>query len=153
MSFLRHVNPSGALGEFASVFRDAGPKRWPIAALSAITAMFIFSSMAGESWKMPRKLPEITYITTFPEDWTEAESKAFREERQRQKEAREAEIAKADKETRELWEALGRASGMDVDAIEKKALAERAAEDAAAKASAAALIEPQPGTAKSKHAE
>ena len=131
MSIWKNVSPSGAVAEFVTVFQQAGPKRWPIAILSAAITVGMVSMLAGESWKMPRKLPEITYITTFPEDWTEAESKAFREERQRQKEAREAEIAKADKETRELWEALGRASGMDVDAIKRKAEADRLAEEKA----------------------
>ncbi len=131
MSIWKNVSPSGAVAEFVTVFQQAGPKRWPIAIASAAITVGMVSMLAGESWKMPRKLPEITYITTFPEDWSEAESKAFREERQRQKEAREAEMAKADKETRELWEALGRASGMDVDAIKRKAEADRLAEEKA----------------------
>lgn len=138
MQFWKNINPSGAVGEFASVFRDAGPKRWPIALLSATVTFGLISSLAWQSWKKPRPLPEITYITTFPEDWTDAESKAFREERQREKEAREAAYAAADKEAREMWEAVGRASGMDVDKIKKRAEAERAAEE---KAKAAADAE------------
>ncbi|HOB13773.1 MAG TPA: hypothetical protein PKN09_05985 [Novosphingobium sp.] len=131
MSIWKNVSPSGAVAEFATVFQQAGPKRWPIAALSAAITVGMVSMLAGESWKMPRKLPEITYITTFPDDWTTAESLEFRKERQRQREEQEAAMAKADKETRELWEALGRASGMDVDKIKAKAEADRLAAEKA----------------------
>lgn len=142
MSFLRHVNPSGAVGEFASVFRDAGPKRWPIAALSALTALFIFSSMAGESWKKARPLPEITYITAWPEHRTDAETQAFIKENQRRKDIREARIREYEKAGQDAWMALGRASGVNVDKMKAEADAEKAKADADAKAKAEALIEP-----------
>jgi hypothetical protein len=146
MSIWKNVNPSGALSDFVTVFRDAGPKRWPIAALSAFITLGMVSSMALESWKMPRALPEVTYITSFPEDWSDEESKAFRTERQRLKEERAAYAAKVDAETKQLWKSLGRASGMDVDAIERKAEAERKAEEKAKAEKEAALVAKQAGS-------
>jgi hypothetical protein len=140
MSYWQKINPSGAVSEFVSVFRDAGPKRWPIAALSALLTVGILSVMTWESWRIPRALPEITYITTFPEDWTPAESKAFRDSNQKLKEQRAAAEAQYEAEGRKLWESLGRASGMDVDAIKKKAEAERVAAAAAEAAKADALL-------------
>lgn len=141
MSFWTNINPGGAISEFIFVFRHAGRNRWWIALLSAAITVGMIAVLTMESWKMPRKLPEVTYITTFPEDWSEAESKAFRAENQRRKEQRQAEQAAYEAEGRKLWEDLGRASGMDVEAIKKKAEAERAAE--AAKSEAAPAPVPQ----------
>lgn len=146
MSFIRHVNPTGAIGEFASVFREAGPKRWPIAALSALTALGVFSTMTGESWKKPRPLPEITYITSWPEHRTEAETRAFIAENQRRKDIREARIREYEKAGQDAWMALGRASGVDVDRLKSQADAAKAKAAADAKAKAEALVEPA-GTA------
>lgn len=144
MSIWKNVSPGSAISDFATVFRDAGPKRWPIAALSAAITLGLVSSMALESWRIPRKLPEVTYITTFPEDWTAAESKAFRDANQKVKEERAAAIEAYEAEGRKMWETLGRASGMDVDAIKKKAEADRKAEKAAEAARIEALKK-QPG--------
>ena len=134
MSYWKNINPSGAVSDFFTVFRDAGPKRWPIALLSAAITFVMVSSMAMESWKAPRALPTITYITTFPDDWTPAESKAFRDANQKVKEERAAAQEAYEAEGRKMWETLGRASGMDVDAIKKKAEADRATEKAAEEA-------------------
>lgn len=142
MSFLKNVNPGNAIGELASVFRDAGPKRWPTAALAALTSLFLFSTMAGESWKKPRPLPEITYITSWPEHRTEAETQAFIKENQRRKDIREARLKEYDQVGQDAWMALGRASGMNVDKIKADADAEKARAEAAARARAEALIEP-----------
>ena len=71
MSFLKNANPVGAISDFRAVYRDAGPRRWPIMAVSLLTTVGIFSIMAGESWTMPRPLPKITYINSWPADRTE----------------------------------------------------------------------------------
>ena len=137
----REASKGGALADFRSVFRDAGPSRWRFAALALMTTLGVFWTIAGESWKGARPLPEITYITSWPEDRTEAETLAFIKENQRRKEIREAYEAAAREEERNLYKALGRASGMDVDSLEKKAAAERAADQAAEKAKVDAILE------------
>ncbi len=131
MNFLRNVNPAGAIADFRQVFRDAGSNRWRFAVLAAFTTFGIFSLITGESWKKPRALPTITYINSWPEDRTEAETRAFIAENQKRKEANEALQRAQEEEGKRLWKALGRASGMDVDAIERKAKADQAAEEAA----------------------
>ncbi|MDL2351457.1 MAG: hypothetical protein QFC78_01270 [Pseudomonadota bacterium] len=141
MSFLRNVNPTGAVTEFASVFRDAGPARWGYAALAALCTVGIFGTLTlTQNWIGERRLPEITYINSWPADRTEAETKAFIAANQKKKEAREKAQADADAEAQRLWMVVGRASGMDVDAIKKKADAEKAAakakQDAADRAAA-----------------
>ena len=127
----REASPVGAIADLRTVYDQAGKNRWRFMALAALTTLGIFSMMSWESWKKPRPLPEITLINSWPEDRTAAETRAFVLENQRQKEAREAQDKMVRDAERDLYRQLGRASGMDVDAIEKKA-AEDAARDAAA---------------------
>ncbi|MFM5917708.1 MAG: hypothetical protein ACKOOL_09265 [Novosphingobium sp.] len=148
MSFLKNVNPSGAITEFRDVFRDAGPSRWRYAAAAALCTLGLFGTLAfTQNWVGDRKLPEIDYINSWPADRTEAETLAFIKANQKDKEAREKAQAEADAEAQRLWMAVGRASGMDVDAMKRRADAEKAAEKAkqeAADRAAAQLQMAQP---------
>ncbi len=127
----REASPRGAIADLRTVYEQAGKNRWRIAILAALTTFGTFSVMVGQSWTKQRALPEITYINSWPEDRTAAETKAFIEENQRRKEERAVLQAMADAEAKAFWKALGRASGMDVEAIEAKAEAERKAAEAA----------------------
>lgn len=128
------MNPTGAIGDFITVFRQAGSNRWWIALIALGLTLGTFSVMSGESWKKPRALPEITYITAWPADRTEAETRAFIAENQQRKDALEAAQKAADEDARKLWKTLGRASGMDVEKIDAQAGKERAAQERADKA-------------------
>lgn len=134
MNFFKNINPAGAIGDFVAVYRGAGKNRWWISLIAASLTLGSFSLITLDSWKKPRALPEITYITAWPADRTEAETKAFIAENQKRKEANEKAQQAADAELRGLWKSLGRASGIDVDSIDAKAAKERAAEQAAEKA-------------------
>lgn len=127
----REASPRGALADLKTVYDQAGKNRLLIGAMAALTTFGIFSIMAGESWIKDRKMPEIIYINSWPEDRTAAETKAFIEENQRIKEERAKLEAEAEAEAKRLWKALGRVSGMDVEAIEAKAEADRKAAEAA----------------------
>ncbi len=145
MTFLKNVNPSGAITEFRDVFRDAGPARWRYAAAAGLCTVALFGGLAlTQNWVADRKLPEITYINSWPADRTEAETLAFIKANQKDKEAREKAQAEADAEVQKMYMTLGRVSGMDVDAIKKRADAEKAAEkakqDAAERAAAQLLM-------------
>ena len=127
----REASPKGALADLRTVYDQAGRNRLWIGLLAGLTTLGIFSIMAGESWIKARKLPEIIYINSWPEDRTAAETQAFIKENQRRKEERAAMDAMADEEAKKFWKALGRASGMDVEKIEAEAEAERKAAEAA----------------------
>lgn len=127
----REASPRGAIADLRTVYQQAGKNRWRIAILAALTTFGVFSVMVGQSWTKQRALPEITYINSWPEDRTAAETKAFIEENQRRKEERAVLQARAEAEAKAFWKALGRASGMDVEAIEAKAEADRKAAEAA----------------------
>ena len=127
MSFLRNINPTGAIADFRNAFSQAGPARWRYAALAAMCTFGTFGVMAiTQNWTGERRLPKITYINSWPEDRTAAETKAFILANQQQKELREKEQAEADAAAQKLWMAVGRASGMDVDTIKKQADADAA---------------------------
>ena len=140
MSFLRNINPVGALADLRSVYREAGPARWRYAALAALCTFGIFGIMANQNWVGERRLPEITYINSWPANRTEAETKAFIAANQKMKDAREKAQAQSDAEAQKLWMAVGRASGMDVDAIKRRAEADAAAEKAKAAVRDAATV-------------
>lgn len=139
-SYWRQISPRGAIADFVTVFQQAGKNRWRIAVLAAMPTVGIFSVMWQEEMYVLPRPPEVTYITVWDPHRTDAEIIASNIANQRRKEQLAAEQAKRDAEVREIYKTIGRASGMDVDAIEKKAAAERAA-----KASAAAVPAPSAG--------
>lgn len=127
----REASPRGAIADIRTVYDQAGKHRWSIAILSGLATFGLFSVMVSQSWKKGRELPEIIYINSWPADRTAAETKAFVEENQRRKEERAALEAKVEAETKAFWKSLGRASGMDVEAMEAEAEADRKAAEAA----------------------
>ncbi len=130
MSYWRNIHPVGAIADFRTVFEQAGGNRWWFAGLAALSTLGIFSVMNQESWKKPRPKAEITYITSWRADRSDAEIIATNIANQKRKEARAADLAKREEAVRNIYKKIGRASGMDVDAIERKAQADRAAEAA-----------------------
>lgn len=139
-SFWRQANPVGAIADFREVYAQAGKNRWRFAAAAAAVTIGLFSVIWQEEVRGPPPRPTVTYITSWPADRTDAEIIASNIENQKRKDRLAAEQAKRDEEVRNIYKALGRASGMDVDAIEAKAKAERAAEEAARRA----RLTPQP---------
>jgi hypothetical protein len=137
-SFLRHVSgPRGMFEDFVEVVRQAGDNRWRIGVAALACTVAVFSVMMQEGGRGLPRPPEVTFITVWDPHRTEAQILASNIENQRRKERLMAEQAKRDEEVRNVYKTLGRASGMDVDAIEAKAKAEREAEEAREKAIAA----------------
>lgn len=136
-SFLRNVSsPRGMVEDFMEVVRQAGDNRWRIGVAAAICTVAVFSVMFQEGGRGAPRPPEITYITVWDPHRTEAEIIASNIANQKRKERLAAEQAKRDEDVKQMYMALGRATGMDVDSIDKKAKAEKAAEEAREKAAA-----------------
>ncbi|MEZ5736335.1 MAG: hypothetical protein R3E09_11155 [Novosphingobium sp.] len=135
-TFWRQVSPRGAIADFVAVWRQAGRNRWRIAAVSGACTFAVFSVMWQEEARGPPRPPKVDYIRVWPSHRTDEEIIASNIANQKRKERLAAEQAKRDEEVREMYKTLGRLSGMDVDAIEKKAMAERAAEERAKAATA-----------------
>ncbi|WP_309621725.1 hypothetical protein [Novosphingobium sp.] len=141
MSIWKSANPTGAIADFIEVYRQAGANRFRIGLVAALCTFGVFSIMMTQSWKKQRKLPEVTYINSWPLDRTAEETRAFIEANQRLKDAQEEIQAANAAEEQKLWMALGKVSGMNVDAIKAKAEADKAAEQARAAAKAKAQLD------------
>ncbi len=123
------AGPKGAIGDFISVWRAAGPNRWRFAVLAALPPLGIFAVFVNEEMRGNPPPPKIDYITTFDPSRSAAEIAASNQVNQRRKDWLAAEQAKREEEARRTYETIGRLSGMDVDAIKRKAAVEKAAQD------------------------
>nr|ALG05344.2 hypothetical protein 5H7_043 [uncultured bacterium 5H7] len=140
MSIWKNVDPVGAIADFRTVWEQAGKNRWRIAAVSAAATIGIFSLMFQEDYRILPRPPQVTYITSWHADRSDAEIVATNRANQQYQDRLRAEQAQRDQEVREIYKKIGRLSGMDVDAIEAKAKAEQAAEDAAKQPAAPAPV-------------
>lgn len=131
MGIWKNVDPVGAIADFRTVWQQAGKNRWWIALASAAATISIFSLMAQEEHRILPRPPKVIYITSWRADRTDAEIIASNKANQIYQDKLRAEQAKREEEVREIYKKIGRYSGMDVDAIEAKAKADKAAEDAA----------------------
>ena len=128
MKFLKWLNPVPGVKDFASEFSRPNPYRWRIAAVSAAATFAIFSVMWQEEVIGPPEKPEVIWISTFAPDRTDEEIIAENVANQKLQDQWAAEQAERDRKVKDIYRALGRASGMDVEKIEREAAAERAAE-------------------------
>ncbi len=127
-SFLRQVSPRGAIADFVTVFQQAGEHRWRIGFFSAAATIGLFSIMWNEGEVGPPPRPEVTFITSWAEPRSDAEIAASNLANQKRKDRLAAEQARREEEVRQTYKKLGRATGLDVDAMERKANEERKAQ-------------------------
>jgi hypothetical protein len=132
MSIWRNINPTGAVGDFIAVWRSAGRMRWRFMLLAIMVSGTLFSLIVREEHRIEPRPPEIIYITSWRADRSDAEILASNAANQRRQQLLAAEQAKRDALVKNIYKAIGRASGMDVDAIERQAKADSAASAAAA---------------------
>ncbi len=134
-SFSRsRFNPVGGFADFWNEIRRPTPYRWPILALSVLPVAAIMAWALEQEFYGEPERPRINYITTLPEGRSDAEILAENRANQEIKDLRAAEEKRIADEKRKMYKALGAATGIDVEAMERKAEAERAAAEAKAKA-------------------
>lgn len=131
MRLMSRINPVGGFTDLWHEFRRPNPYRWPILAASVVLTGTLFSWFVTQDYFRPPDPPTVTYITTFAEGRTDAEILRTNIENQRRKDALAAEAEAIEQRKRDIYKALGRATGLDVDAMEAEAKAERAREEAA----------------------
>jgi hypothetical protein len=127
-SYWQHVNPVAAISDFKEVVRQAGDNKWRIGLAAAATTLFLFWSLTHESWRVPQEKPKIIYINSWYKDRAEGQTREFIEKNQKLKDALKADQDKRDEAVKQIYRTIGKASGMDTDAIEKKAKEEAEAE-------------------------
>jgi hypothetical protein len=125
-------NPTTGIADFWNEIRRPNPYRWPILALSILpVAAMLYWGVNSSVYAEPER-PKVTWITTLDSARSDAAIAAENRANQEVKDLRAAEEARIAQRKRDIYKSLGAAAGMDVEAIEREAEAERAAKEAAA---------------------
>jgi hypothetical protein len=120
MSLFRNISFAGAGADLIEFLRTPRQHRWLLAILACAPPgiiMMLFNLDLLETSKPGP--PEVIYIESWSADRSIEEIMKSNLERQKLEDAQEA-------KAREVYKALGRATGMDVDRIEREAAANRA---------------------------
>jgi hypothetical protein len=128
-----------AIGIGAMIAEHVRIKFGILLAAAAITATILYQFTA-EKWRVPIAKPEVTYITTFEPGRSDAQIRAANLANQKVQDAIGAERAKREEEAKNAYRALGRATGVDVDAMER----DIARDNARASRQASAPVAAQP---------
>jgi len=136
MGYWDRFSPRGGFEDFLAYWRQPTPYRWQILGLSVGLTFTLMVLFVPESQRAEPRHPDVTYISTFAPDRTDAEIAATNVENQQRQDELRAEREAREERVREAYRQLGRATGLDVDAMEEQIARERAAEEAAATARA-----------------
>ena len=140
MRLMSKVNPAEGVADFWREFTKPNPYRWPILGASILLTLGLLYPMMKERVYVPPKPPKVTYITTFDPNRTDAEiiasNRANQELQDRRRAAEEARIERR----KEIYRTLGRATGLDVDEMERKIAEDEAREKAAEDARRARML-------------
>jgi hypothetical protein len=120
MSMWKNVSPRGAVGDLVHEWRKPNPYRWQILLISILATFVIGYMFVPRSERVEPRSPEVTYITTFAPGRSQAEIRASNLALQQRQDARLAEEAARTERRKQFFRTLGRATGLDVDALEKQ---------------------------------
>ena len=126
--FFRRISPKAAVSDFKEQWEQETPHRWPILGLAMALTFFIFMMFLPDAQRIVLPRPEINYVATFAEDRTDAEIIASNCANQELKDELEARLAASEQSRREVYQALGRATFVDVEDAIAEAEAQRQAE-------------------------
>lgn len=130
MSFFRDVSFKGAGSDLINFLKTPRQHRWLLVILACLPPAFIVTLFNLDVLRVSEPgPPEIIYVESWPANRSIKEIVASNLARQKIEDEQEARV-------REAYKALGRASGMDVDRIEREAEEARAKKAADAKAAA-----------------
>lgn len=132
--YLRRFSPRGGVDDFLTHWRQPTPYRWQILALSVALTFTVMVLFVPENQAKAPERPHVTYITTFEPGRTDAEIAASNQANQARQDRIEAELAAAEERKKQMYRDLGRATGVDVDAMERRLAEQRAAEKPGAQA-------------------
>jgi hypothetical protein len=127
--FLRRISPKRAVLDLAEQWRQPTEHRWPILGVAAAATFALFMLFIPESQRIEPKRPEVIFISTWEEGRTQQQIIASNCANQQLKDDLEARLEQRAELRRDIYMALGRATFIDVDAIEAEAQAEREREE------------------------
>ena len=143
MSFWRQISPRRAVTDFLDQWERPTPRRWQIMGVSIAATFCIMMVFLPANQRAEPRPPQVTWITTFDEARTREEIMASNIANQRRKERLQAIEAEREEFRKNLYRELGRATGLDVDEMEREIAEDRAAQANAADSGTA----PQPPAA------
>lgn len=119
-SYWRNVSPRGAVADLIGQWRQPTPYRWPILGASIAATTLLMILFLPESERAQPRKPEVNWITTFEQGRSDEEIVGSNIENQRVQDELRAERAAREERRRENFRALGRASGFDVEELERQ---------------------------------
>jgi hypothetical protein len=120
MSFFRNVSFAGVGADLINYLRTPRQHRWLLVILACAPPAFIVMLFNLDILAVTKPgPPEIIYVESWPASRSVEQIRASNIERQKIEDIQDA-------KAREVYKALGRATGMDVDRIEREAEAARA---------------------------
>lgn len=134
MRMVSRFNVKSGASDLWGYLREPRPYRWTFLFLSCAMTFGILYNFMKESVFVPPDKPKVVFISTFAEGRTDQEIRQSNLENQKRKEAREAELAKLRERKVDAYKALGRATGLDVETMEREAAVQNAREAAAEEA-------------------
>jgi len=134
MRLKTRFNAKAGFADLWDYIREPRPYRWTFLAISILIPLAGIAMLAQESHFRPPDAPKVTFISTFSEGRSDEEIRRTNLENQKRKDAREAELAELREQKVEAYKTLGRATGLDVDEMEREAQIENAREAAVAEA-------------------
>ena len=118
--FPRKVSPRDGISDLVEEWRRPQPYRWQILGLAVALTFAIMMLFIPKSERVEPRRPTVTYINSWEEGRTDAEIEASNALNQERKEAAAVLRAEREERRREAFRTLGRASGFDVDALERQ---------------------------------
>ena len=139
--FFRNVSPVRAVKDIWQILGAPTEYRWRGLAFAVLATGGIFSVMWQQGGRGLPRPPEVIYFESWRADRTDAEIIAGNIEATKKARAEAAaEQARAD-DIRGMYKAVGAATGLDTEAMDRQAKAEREAEARATEARNKALLD------------
>jgi len=123
-------NVGHGLIDFWNEFRKPNPYRWPILMVSSLPVLVALYWLSHEIYYAEPERPKVTYITTFAPGRSQAEIEASNEANQLRKDELQAQQEELAERKKQMYRDLGRATGLDVDAMEAQIARDKAREEA-----------------------
>lgn len=130
MSFWTNVNPRRAIRDLREQLGTAQPHRWRFMALAAAITVSLFLVFFQQGAKGPPKPHEVIYFPSFLPGRTDAEIVQGNIEATQKMRTAEAEEEARQERIRQMYKAVGDATGVDTEKAYREGTAERAAEKA-----------------------
>lgn len=136
MSFWSRISPVGAVKDFADEWKQPTGHRWVAMGIAIATTSTIMIVFLPANQRIDPPRPEIFYITTWAPDRTHEEIIASNIAYQKRKDEIQDLYDQRAELRKDMYRQLGRASGLDVDAMEAEIEQDRAADEALAETAA-----------------